>query len=33
MTLRNGIILALCLAVAVGGYLLVGKPGMGDQPM
>ena len=33
MTRRNGIILALCLAVAIGGYLLVGKPGMGDLPM
>ena len=33
MTRRNGIILALCLAVAIGGYLLVGKPGMGDSPM
>jgi len=33
MTRRNGIILALCLAVAIGGYLLVGKPGRGDLPM
>jgi cytochrome c-type biogenesis protein CcmH/NrfG len=33
MTRRNGIILALCLALAIGGYLLVGKPGMGDLPM
>ena len=33
MTRRNGIILALCLTVAIGGYLLVGKPGMGDLPM
>ena len=33
MTRRNGIILALCLAVAIGGYLLVGKLGMGDLPM
>jgi cytochrome c-type biogenesis protein CcmH/NrfG len=33
MTRRNGIILALCLAVAIGGYLLVGKPGMGDLLM
>ncbi|MDX1291208.1 MAG: tetratricopeptide repeat protein [Hyphomonas sp.] len=33
MTRLNAIILAVCLAVAVGGYLLVGRPGMGDLPM
>ena len=33
MTRTNLIILVACLAVAVGGYLLVGRPGMGDQPM
>ena len=33
MTRTNWIILVVCLAVAVGGYLLIGKPGMGDQPM
>ena len=33
MSRGNWIILAACLAVAVGGYFLAGKPGMGDQPM
>ncbi|MEE2922348.1 MAG: hypothetical protein VYC38_11355 [Pseudomonadota bacterium] len=33
MTRTNLIISAACLAVAIGGYLLVGSPGMGDQPM
>lgn len=33
MTRLNVIILAVCLAIAVGGYLLVGRPGMGDLPM
>ena len=29
----NLIILGGCLALGVGGYLLIGKPGMADQPM
>ena len=33
MTRTNLIISVACLAVAIGGYLLVGSPGMGDQPM
>lgn len=33
MTRTNLIISAACLAVAIGGYFLVGSPGMGDQPM
>ena len=30
---KNWIIAGICLAVGAGGYLLVGQPGMGDQPM
>ncbi|WP_291075231.1 hypothetical protein [Hyphomonas sp.] len=33
MRRTNLIISVACLAVAIGGYLLVGSPGMGDQPM
>lgn len=33
MKTLNLIILGACLAVAAGGYLLIGKPGMADQPM
>ncbi|KCZ95739.1 hypothetical protein HHI_03172 [Hyphomonas hirschiana VP5] len=29
----NLIILGLCLVLGAGGYLLIGKPGMADQPM
>ena len=29
----NAIILAACLIAGVAGYLAIGKPGMGDQPM
>lgn len=29
----NLIILGGCLALGVGGYMLIGKPGMADQPM
>ncbi len=33
MSRTNLAILGACLAVAVAGYALVGKPGAGDQPM
>ena len=33
MSRMNWIIGAVCLVAGVGGYLLVGSPGMGDQPM
>jgi cytochrome c-type biogenesis protein CcmH/NrfG len=33
MTRVQAVILALCLLAGVGGYLVVGRPGMGDQPM
>lgn len=33
MKYLNLILLGLCLALGVGGYLLIGKPGMADQPM
>jgi cytochrome c-type biogenesis protein CcmH len=33
MKTLNLIILGACLAVAGGGYLMIGKPGMADQPM
>jgi cytochrome c-type biogenesis protein CcmH/NrfG len=29
----NWIVLGACLALGAGGYALIGKPGMGDQPM
>lgn len=33
MKYLNLIILGICLALGVGGYLVIGKPGMADQPM
>ena len=33
MSRTNLAILGVCLAVGVAGYVLVGKPGAGDQPM
>jgi len=33
MTRLNWIIAAICVALGIGGYLLIGKPGMADQPM
>ena len=33
MSRTNLVILGACLAVGVAGYVLVGKPGAGDQPM
>jgi cytochrome c-type biogenesis protein CcmH len=29
----NAIILAACLLAGIAGYVVIGKPGMGDQPM
>lgn len=33
MTRMQAIIVAICIALGVGGYLAVGRPGMADQPM
>ena len=33
MTRIQMIIVAICLALGVGGYLAIGRPGMADQPM
>ena len=33
MSRTNGIIAGVCLLIGIGGYLIVGHPGMGDQPM
>ncbi|WP_350171178.1 hypothetical protein [Hyphomonas sp.] len=33
MTRMQMIVVALCLAIGVGGYLMLGRPGMDDMPM
>ncbi|WP_340692173.1 tetratricopeptide repeat protein [Hyphomonas sp.] len=33
MTRIQMLIVAVCLALGVGGYLVIGRPGMADQPM
>lgn len=33
MTLSNRLVIFTCLALSVGGYFLIGRPGMADMPM